>query len=705
MKFWVPLADISDTDRDRVGGKAHSLARLSEHDLRIPRTYCIPVDAYRLFVKQNGLAERIHLELHRKDLAEMRWEEMWDASQRIRHLFLKTPLPEPLAGPLKGAISATFQDTPVAVRSSALGEDTAQASYAGIHESYLNVRGPAAIMRHIRMVWASLWSDAALLYRNELGLDLQSGVMAVVVQEFIPGRVSGIVFSQNPMDRTQGVIEAVSGLNQALVEGKVEPDRWVWNRSGPAGMVYHPSSTGKPPLTPHQLEEVRALSEHTERIFGNPQDTEWTFRKRTLFALQSRPITTDVRPAEQQDTKAWNLSLRRSFENLKELRSRIEGTVIPEMGRETKALSRDALTGLSDEELTREIQRRQSTYEKWKDVYWDVFIPFAHGFRLFGQVYNDRLHPEDPYEFIELLRPTRMESLKRNRMLERMSNLLPESLPKSETRISVAWNDLPPEFAALWQTYHRLYANLPETDPQDPDYRERFLGFLMRSRQQHSRNRRKLSRNRRDLEDRYLNAFSKSDREFAVELLDLARFSYRLRDDDNIFLGRIEQQLHRALSIAQARLKNQWKGLTLPLPMDDVLHALQDPAYRPKPPDRAPAVEIRAQARPRQIKGQPAGKGLASGKARVIRDQQDLFAFQRGEILVCDAIEPNMTFVVPLAAAIVERRGGMLIHGAIIAREYGIPCVTGIPNIADLVNTGNPLTVDGYLGIVVFNSN
>jgi phosphoenolpyruvate synthase/pyruvate phosphate dikinase len=67
---------------------------------------------------------------------------------------------------------------------------------------------------------------------------------------------------------------------------------------------------------------------------------------------------------------------------------------------------------------------------------------------------------------------------------------------------------------------------------------------------------------------------------------------------------------------------------------------------------------------------------------------------------VCDAVDPNMTFVVPLAAAIVERRGGMLIHGSIIAREYGIPCVTGVPNAATLINTGDNITVDGYLGIV-----
>jgi pyruvate,water dikinase len=103
----------------------------------------------------------------------------------------------------------------------------------------------------------------------------------------------------------------------------------------------------------------------------------------------------------------------------------------------------------------------------------------------------------------------------------------------------------------------------------------------------------------------------------------------------------------------------------------------------------------------RQIVGQPAGPGIARGKARVIQSPSDLFEFKSGEVLVCDAVDPNMTFVVPISSGIVERRGGMLIHGAIIAREYGLPCVTGVPDATSLIRTGDTITVDGYLGIVI----
>jgi pyruvate,water dikinase len=104
--------------------------------------------------------------------------------------------------------------------------------------------------------------------------------------------------------------------------------------------------------------------------------------------------------------------------------------------------------------------------------------------------------------------------------------------------------------------------------------------------------------------------------------------------------------------------------------------------------------------RARQLVGQPAGPGVAQGPARVILSQADLKKFTHDEVLICDAVDPNMTFVVPLASAVVERRGGMLIHGAIIAREYGLPCVTGVPDATSLIRTGDSVTVDGYLGIV-----
>jgi phosphoenolpyruvate synthase/pyruvate phosphate dikinase len=200
--------------------------------------------------------------------------------------------------------------------------------------------------------------------------------------------------------------------------------------------------------------------------------------------------------------------------------------------------------------------------------------------------------------------------------------------------------------------------------------------------------------------ERFLASFDESQRQRAADVLDLARASYRLRDDDNIHLGRIEQELRRAATRGRARLVQRRGQIPDPLEPAEIARALADPDCELRAAAPAAAAESTAPVPARQLIGQPAGPGLATGRARVVGQGADLFAFQRGEVLVCDAVDPNMTFVVPLAAAVVERRGGMLIHGAIIAREYGLPCVTGVPDATAQIPPGAVVTVDGYLGIV-----
>ena len=201
--------------------------------------------------------------------------------------------------------------------------------------------------------------------------------------------------------------------------------------------------------------------------------------------------------------------------------------------------------------------------------------------------------------------------------------------------------------------------------------------------------------------DTFLSRFAGDARNRAVEILDLGRASYRLRDNDNIHLGRIEGALLAAIEEGKHRLERRMGLAVHELQPDEAAQALRDSQFWPR--SAVPAKEENTgtdEITVRQIRGQPAGPGVARGSARVIVLHADLLQIRSGEILVCDAIDPNMTFAVPLAAAIVERRGGMLIHGAIIAREYGIPCVTGVPKAIEIIKTGDRLVVDGYLGIV-----
>ncbi len=206
------------------------------------------------------------------------------------------------------------------------------------------------------------------------------------------------------------------------------------------------------------------------------------------------------------------------------------------------------------------------------------------------------------------------------------------------------------------------------------------------------------------LQKRFLERFQGSKRKEAEELLDLARSSYRLRDDDNIYLGKIEAQLLSAMKEAKFRVERSERWKTRTSELDGLKSVIRDFDYGTDSRKLSTQKdENGTKVNPRQLVGQPAGPGLSRGKARVVRRHLDLQNFKTAEILVCDSVDPNITFVIPLAAGVIERRGGMLIHGAIIAREYGLPCITGIPDATSLIQTGDDITVDGYLGIVTIS--
>ncbi len=729
-RYVIDMEEIETGCLELIGSKALSLHKVMNEDLQVPPFTCISTAAYERYLDSTHIRDSIIMELSRKDMADMRWEEMWDTSLRIRNMFLNTAIPGELEKELLSGIRELFCEKPVVVRSSAPGEDSGNTSFAGLHESYVNVRGAGPIIEHVRLVWASLWSDAALLYREELGLDVGKSGMAVIIQELMEGQASGIIFSRSPNDNEQMIIEAVHGLNKGLVDGDLEPDRWTIDRKDGAIIDYQePSGREKivhlvekgtvlesmpdelaqmVPLDEREVHRLYQIAMILERCFEGPQDIEWTIKDGNIYVLQSRPITTG-----KDEEKVWYLSLRRTVDDLQKLRRRVEHELIPEMISDYLALQTVDLQGMDDNELGREILRRKELYESWKQRYTDEFIPFAHGMRLFAQVYNDVIRPSDPYEFMELLSGSGLLSMKRNEELKRLADMLRQDTAlmdrvkndKAEGAFLERIEDFAQNYmhAGIFKSREELVGHIVEL-ASGPDRKE----AVKRGREEKYEERDKEG-DKGEMENRFISAFSDSEQAFARELLDMGRTSYRLRDDDNIHLGRIEHQYIVSLNEARDRIAIRVQGFdtninanTNDYSENEILKALNDDEYLPvkgslkREEDKA--LDIKEHVR--QIQGQPAGRGLVTGIARVIVDKQDLFKVRSGEILVCDAIDPNMTFVVPLVSGIVERRGGMLIHGAIIAREYGIPCVTGIPDATRIIKNGDELTVDGYLGIV-----
>ncbi|MHB8868836.1 MAG: PEP/pyruvate-binding domain-containing protein [Thermoleophilia bacterium] len=652
----LALGDAAGAPVALVGGKARSLGRLLDRGLPAPNGLVITTAAYRTFVRSHGLAERIAVELARKPESDYRWEELWDAALRIRAWFLGNPWPTGLREDLVAALAELPGDGPVVVRSSSPHEVAKERSFAGMHESVVGVAGTDRILDAVRTVWASLFSDRSLLYRGELGLDPARSAMAVVVQPLAESDRSGVVFTLDPVEGGSGALEAVWGLGEGLVSGQVAPDRWRIDRrsghiishhspeerverlallaSGPALVPVTPAEAAAPPLRSDEVGAVWSLAVRAEELFGAAQDCEWTYHRGAPLLTQARPITT-----LPDDTRRTYLDLRPSYERLARLRTRIEDDLLPAMSAEAEVLAQVDLAVLTPTSLAAESVRRAEAVTRWRGVYREEFIPFAHGARLFGRFYNDAVRPTDPFEFVALLARDAAELATHTALL-------------AELDIDIAGG--------------------PETVTR-----------------------------RGELENRFLDTFDGDDhRRQAQEMLGLGRASWRLRDDDNLYLQRVEREAERARGEVAGRLDGGTHDPSLE-EAAAVLAGLDADGVDSSRSD--PSTKLPAGVRPRQLLGQPAGPGLATGPARVIASRADLLTLQPGDIVVADALEPDTAAFAARAAGIVERRGGMLVHGAIVAREHGLPCVTGVPGATTLIRPGERLTVDGYLGIVVLD--
>jgi pyruvate,water dikinase len=443
--------------------------------------------------------------------------------------------------------------------------------------------------------------------------------------------------------------------------------------------------------------------------------------------LQARPITT-AKPDKDTDRQR-SLSLRPGDSRLRELREIVGGRLIPELEAEGRKLGEEPLERLDDARLAEAIEQRLAALERWKKIYWDVFIPFAHGVRRLATYYNDFVRPEDPYEFVGLLQDQPLLAAERNHALENLAaqvagnDMLGDRLRGvlegaglettwswvSEQLVDVAGGK---RFLRDFEDLNRRFFDIAYDRTRLHEAPGPLLHAVLElSRADHpGQSSRVRPRTLAELEEGLWDAVGEERLEEAREILAIGRLSWKLRDDDNLLVARIESQLLRAIDLGVRRLRKAGKvSGDSPGGIEDVpivTLALRNPASDPmKLTARREATGSKrplgtSAEMPRQLIGQPASPGLASGTVRVVRGRGDLGRFRQGEVLVCDAIQPTMTHLAMLAAAIIERRGGMLIHGAIIAREFGIPCVNGVRDAAALLRDGDAVTVDGYLGIV-----
>jgi phosphoenolpyruvate synthase/pyruvate phosphate dikinase len=283
-----------DGDTRLVGGKAASLDALARLGFRIPPGFCLTTRAFdaQLAALPSAVAALARLP---------------DEAARVQLTaeFETAALAPEVAAALAEAVARLTADlevlgaTPVrfAVRSSGIGEDSSAASFAGLHETELGV-APDGVADSVRRCWASLWSPAAMAYRQRKGLALDGGGMAVVVQALVPADAAAVVFTRHPVTgRTdQLVITGVRGLGDAMVSGTVTPDTWVIDRATGTTVDYTPGDRAAgqagAALESPLLGDLTRLALSVEAGFGAPVDIEAAASRGAWFLLQARPITT-----------------------------------------------------------------------------------------------------------------------------------------------------------------------------------------------------------------------------------------------------------------------------------------------------------------------------------------------------------------------------------------------------------------------------
>ncbi|HET7269786.1 MAG TPA: PEP/pyruvate-binding domain-containing protein [Rubrobacter sp.] len=310
MTYTAWFDELGKGDIALAGGKGANLGELSRGRLPVPPGFVVTTGAYNAFVEAGGLRDEI-LYLASRTRADDS-EALESAAEKIRSLFVQSPVPEDMAAEIRSAYDKLAGA--VAVRSSATAEDLPGASFAGQQDTYLNVVGVESVLDAVRRCWASLWTARAMAYRSRQGIDPASVSLATIVQRMVDADAAGILFTADPVggSRDRIVISAAWGLGEAVVGGSVTPDTLVVEKAGGRVIsrqtadkavmtVYTEDGTAERPVPEERRtepvlddEETLELARYGTRIedlYGAPQDVEWALSGGEFFILQARPIT------------------------------------------------------------------------------------------------------------------------------------------------------------------------------------------------------------------------------------------------------------------------------------------------------------------------------------------------------------------------------------------------------------------------------
>ena len=311
--YVLGFQDIDKTKLMVVGGKGANLGELSRIEgIHVPDGFCISTEAFKRIIGEmstfNELLDKLSL-LRVEDR-----DKIGELSGEIRRVMVGIAIPEDINEDITRFLSRLGEKNAYAIRSSATAEDLPTASFAGQQDTYLNIIGKKAILKHISKCWASLFTERAVIYRLQNGFDHRKVYLSVVVQKMVFPQAAGILFTADPVTNNRKVlsIDASFGLGEALVSGLVNADiykvrdgkvidkkistkKWAsyaLNDGGTKEQEIELEQQNRQALTDEQILQLERMGRRIEAHFGCPQDIEWCLSDDTFYIVQSRPITT-----------------------------------------------------------------------------------------------------------------------------------------------------------------------------------------------------------------------------------------------------------------------------------------------------------------------------------------------------------------------------------------------------------------------------
>lgn len=311
----VALTGGDPVTAERVGPKAANLAKLHHAGLPVPEGFCLTADAYRAQIAAAGVEDAA------RRFAGADGHEARRCALDVRLGLIRAPLASSVAAGLGAAFErlTARPGTLVAVRSSALCEDQADASFAGQFDTFLGIADPADFVTATRACWASLWSPRALRYMSGREVDPALGAMAVIIQRMVEARAAGGALSRTPEDEL--LISGAWGLGTTVAQGEVVPDRFLLGRDGrlvsvepgrkdrlvacaPGGgsrpEAVQPDLVDAPCLTRDEAVALARIVLRAEAVMGAPVEVEWAKDERGFHLLQARPLRVEPRPAAEE---------------------------------------------------------------------------------------------------------------------------------------------------------------------------------------------------------------------------------------------------------------------------------------------------------------------------------------------------------------------------------------------------------------------